>query len=301
MFVFYALPILLAVWWFGRNAAFATATLCAYIWWRANQDGNPYETTYGYAVAMLNRFIYFLVVALAANAVRKRQASDAASIRMLEHQRELEQEIITVSEREQQRIGQDLHDGLCQQLAAIGCAARALADDLTAQHLPEARDAELIETTLRHAVIEARNLARGISPAHLENDGLLPALNELVQNTALLTGLPIDLNAPTELPPLDLPTSRHFYRIAQQAVANSLQHSGGKSIHLTLITQTPGELELTIADDGQGMPFALPHKSPGMGLRIMRYRAAAMGATLQVRNRTTGGTHVSCKVKLPQP
>ena len=301
MFVFYAVPILLAVWWFGRNAALFIAAVSGFVWWKANLDGNPYETWLGYVGAMLNRLIYFIVVALGAIAVRNRQASDAAYIRMLEHQRELENEIIAVSEREQQRIGQDLHDGLCQQMAAIGCAARALADDLKTQQLPESQDAEHIEQAIKQSVIEARNLARGIFPAHVENGVLVEALAEMAETTAQLTGMSIRFEFDADLPTPDNSLARHLYRITQQAFANAVQHSGGKSILITLRRSNPTDLELTIADDGQGMPFALPHKSPGMGLRIMRYRAGAIGATLQVRNRPTGGTLVSCKLKLPTP
>ena len=95
-----------------------------------NYATRPYETTLGYVWATVSRGVFFGVVAYAATAVRNRQEADAAArIQALEERRQLEEDLVAVSEHEQQRIGWDLHDGLCQQLAAIGLAARSLADD----------------------------------------------------------------------------------------------------------------------------------------------------------------------------
>ena len=120
MFIFYAIPIVLAVWWSGGQAGLFMAIFSGVVCWIANKDSHTYETELGYSWAMLNREGYFCVVAFAVNVVRRKQDDDAARIRMLEELRQLEKDIVRVSEHEQQRIGQDLHDGLCQQLAAIG-------------------------------------------------------------------------------------------------------------------------------------------------------------------------------------
>jgi len=100
------------------------------IWWLANLANQPYETSWGYNWAMISRILIFAFIAVGANAIRSKQEADKARIEMLEQVRRLQDEIVSASEYEQQRIGQDLHDGLCQQLAAIGCAARALAEEL---------------------------------------------------------------------------------------------------------------------------------------------------------------------------
>lgn len=165
LFVLYALPIILGVWLRGRNVGLLLAGLSAVIWWVANQEENPYHTELGYNLAMVSRLIYFVFAAIGGAAIRNKQDADAAYIRMLEERRQLEHDLVCVSEHEQQRIGQDLHDGLCQQLAAIGCAARALADDLQGRALPEAQDASQIEALIQQAVMEARGLARGIFPS----------------------------------------------------------------------------------------------------------------------------------------
>ena len=166
LFVFYGIPIFLAVWWAGPRAGLFIAVLSGVVWWLANMNTNPYETQLGYAWALVNRLVYLCVVVFAVTALRNKQEADEARIQMLEERRQLEKDIVSVSEHEQQRIGQDLHDGICQQLAAIGCAARVLAEDLQAQGVQAAHDASLIEGSLQQVVMEARNLARGIFPVH---------------------------------------------------------------------------------------------------------------------------------------
>ncbi|MBL9145766.1 MAG: sensor histidine kinase [Verrucomicrobiaceae bacterium] len=304
LFVLYALPIFLAVWWRGRNAGLLLAGWSAVIWWVANQAGNPYQTQLGYNLAMFSRFVYFAFAAIGGAAIRNKQEADAAHIRMLEERRQLEQDLVSVSEHEQQRIGQDLHDGLCQQLAAIGCAARALADDLQARALPEAQDASQIEELIQQAVLEARSLARGIFPVHVDRSGLSTALSELANTTSRLTGVPIEVKEGAEVHLSDPDVSMHLYRIAQEAVANAVRHSGATLIVIALEAHE-GILELRIEDNGCGIEASRRSPREGMGLRTMRYRAQALGADLIIKNRVAGGTVVVCQLKvkpdLPEP
>ncbi len=295
LFVFYALPIMLAVWLGGLRVGIILAVICSAIWWTVNQEDHPYRTALGYHVAMLSRFAYFALAAGGAAAIKSKQEADAARIIALEEMRQLEREIIGVSEYEQQRIGQDLHDGLCQQLAAIGCAARALADDLAARSIPEAKDAESIEASLQSAVVEARSLARGIFPVHVDRTGLSTALNELAETTSRMTGIPIDVSEWSEVHVDNPDVAMHLYRIAQEAVSNAIKHSGAAEIVITL--RAMGDvLELRIEDDGKGLPRNEGRTAEGMGLRTMRYRAQALGAELEIEPRPLGGTAIVCRM-----
>lgn len=304
LFVLYALPIFLAVWWRGRNAGLLLAAWSALIWWLANQAGNPYQTWLGYNLAMFSRFVYFAFAAIGGAAIRNKQEADAAHIRMLEERRQLEQDLVSVSEHEQQRIGQDLHDGLCQQLAAIGCAARALADDLQARSLPEAQDASQIEELIQQAVLEARSLARGIFPVHVDRSGLSAALSELASTTSRLTGVAIEVKEGADVHLSDPEVSMHLYRIAQEAVANAVRHSGATLIVISLEAHN-GILELRIEDNGCGLEASRRSPREGMGLRTMRYRAQALGAEFVIKSRLAGGTVVVCQLQvkpdLPEP
>ncbi len=294
LFILYAAPIILAVWRFGITAGILSASLSSIVWLFANQSTNPYQTDFGYIWAMISRLFYFGVVVFAVLEVRKKQEAAAAHIKMLEEQRQLELDIVRVSEHEQQRIGQDLHDGICQQLAAIGCAARVLAEELEAQGNAEASDAAMIEKSLQQAVLEARNLARGIFPVHVDRSGLGAALVDLARVMTRLTGIEVRVEGDTELS-VDSPgISMHLYRIAQEAIANALKHSGASAITIYL-RQLRSDLEVRIEDDGVGLPTQ-PSPGRGMGLRTMRYRAQAIGSILETGLRETGGTYISCRL-----
>ncbi len=297
LFIFYAVPIILAVWWSGSTAGFIISILSGAVWWYSNIDTHPYETKLGYLWALVNREFYFCVVVFAVNAVRNRQDADAAHIHMLEERRQLEKDIVSVSEHEQQRIGRDLHDGLCQQLAAIGCAVRALTEEMQAKGLEAAHDAIQIEESLQQAVMEARDLARGIFPVHVDRSGLSTSLRDLAQMTSRLTGTSIKFHENSELQ-LDSPeASMHLYRIAQEAVANAVRHGQAGNI-LLKIELNETHLSLIIEDDGKGLDPQALRKAEGMGLRTMRYRAQAIGAALYFEPRLAGGTRIRCQLKI---
>jgi signal transduction histidine kinase len=300
LFIFYAFPIILAVWWSGAAAGLSISALAGVVWWLANETDHPYETQLGYAWALMNREFYFCVVVFAVIAVRNRQQADEARIRMLEERRQLEHDIVSVSEHEQQRIGQDLHDGLCQHLAAIGCAARVLTEDLQAKHVPEARDASMIEDSIQQAVLEARNLARGIFPVHVDRSGLAAALSDLARMTCRLTGVTIEVTEGVESHLEDPEASMHLYRIAQEAVANAVRH--GKATRIAISLDVVNDmLVLKIDDNGSGMGHFKTGKADGMGLRTMRYRAQVLGAQLDFQDAPDGGTRVLCRLPVQHP
>lgn len=293
LFIFYAFPIVLAVWWGGSRAGIGSALLCGGVWWVANTDTHPYETLAGFVWALINREFYFFVMVFAVVVVRKKQDDDAARIRMLEERRQLEQDIVRVSEHEQQRIGQDLHDGLCQQLAAIGCATRVLADELQSRQVPEACDAVMIEESIQQAVMEARNLARGIFPVHVDRDGLSAALSDLVRITSKFTGVSIKVEENTEIHLASPEAAMHLYRIVQEAVANAVRHGAADQILIRLDFHKD-TLELSIEDNGSGFTQEKKSTDGGMGLRTMYYRAQSLSAQLAVKPRPGGGTIVQC-------
>jgi signal transduction histidine kinase len=298
LFIFYAIPIILAVWLLGSRSGMVAATICGLIWLVANEASHPYETQIGFGWAMLSRLFYFSVVVFAVSAVRNKQEADASRIKMLEERRQLELDIVSVSEHEQQRIGQDLHDGLCQHLAAIGCATRVLADELHSVNRPESRDASMIEEAIQQAMLEARNLARGIFPVHVDRIGLAAALVDLAQMMSRLTGTQINVENSDNIS-IDSPeASMHLYRIAQEAVANAIRHSGASTITLSLLP-VDDCVELRVEDNGSGITADAGEQSLGMGLRTMRYRAEVLGGVLKTIRLPSGGTLVTCRFQLP--
>jgi len=297
LLILYAMPITLAVWWGGIVTGLIVTLASGIVWWQANEDTLPYETNFALGMAFVNRIFYFCVVVYAVSAVRKKQDADAEHIRMLEERRQMEQDIVSVSEHEQQRIGQDLHDGLCQHLAAVGCAARMLAEDLQAKGVAEAEDVIMIEESIQQAVLEARNLARGIFPVHVDRSGLAAALQDLARTMSRLTGAKIMVTECEDVPADEPEVSMHLYRIAQEAVANAVRH--GEATEINIAMKIDGQsLELAIEDNGKGMPPVSRIRSEGMGLRTMHYRAQVLQATLNFKPRAGGGTRVCCRTPL---
>ena len=295
----YGLIILLASWVGTSGQSFWIAGFATLTAWVTNIPTHPYQTIGGHVLANVSRLCFFYCIAIATCAIRKRQELDATRLRMLEEVRQLESEIVSASEHEQQRIGQDLHDGLCQQLAAISCAARALADDLQVSARPEAADAAKIEQALSLIVQEARSMARGIFPVHVDCSGLSTALGEMAASTSRLTGVNVVVTEFSDVAVNDPEVAMHLYRIAQEAVANAVRHSGAEQVVLSLHSGSQG-LELRVDDNGCGIGSKNLESSSGMGLRTMRYRARALGAEIAIQARAGGGTSVCCQLTLKQ-
>lgn len=209
--------------------------------------------------------------------------------------RRLEAEIREVSQREHERIGHDLHDGLGQELTGVSLLLKTVEDAI-------ARDAPQL-TTRVHAVRDmveksvstVRALALGLSPVHLDRDGFAAALEQLCSSSEALYGIPVTFASRLTGSLHGLAAAADLYRIAQEAIRNAARHSGAKEILLTL-TAGDKRLTLTIEDDGHGiMPTA--QTRGGMGMRIMRYRASIIGALLEIGARQQGGTIVRCVLR----
>lgn len=206
--------------------------------------------------------------------------------------KELEKRLLEVTDREQARIGQDIHDGLSQQLVGASLNVALLKEDLSARAQPVRERAEKIAALLNSAITQARTLARGLYPIKLETEGLLPALQELAMNVADQSKIACDLECPQVIPVHDPTEAIHLYRIAQEAVNNALKHARAKRITISLAVEDD-KVRLSVSDDGVGIAVETPGWS-GMGLHIMRYRAEMIGAKLTIQPGKTGGTIISC-------
>ena len=203
-----------------------------------------------------------------------------------------EKEILEITESEQRRIGQDLHDDLCQHLAGIQLMGDVLRRDLWAKAKPEAEQAGIIAGRIRDAIAHARMLARGLSPVALDSDGLTAALQELAENSGKLFQIRCEFRFDSFVTVDDNAVATHLYRIAQEAVTNAVKHGRAKKVVIRL-AESEDKCSLTIIDDGVGL-LETSAKDQGTGLRIMKYRAATIGASLEVRRADEQGTRVSC-------
>ena len=290
----YAVPIVLVTWQAGRRLGFVFALICAATCWVADFGSNPYNTHLGFALAVLCWWLYFSILVVAVAALKTRRELDRLHIDTLERTHALERQILRTSEREQQRIGRDLHDGLGPQLVAIRYAATFLADELRQQGRPEAAKAEQLCRLTSDAGSLARDLARGIFPVQMEGSGLAMALKDLAGTTASLTGISVSLCETGDILVKDPEAGMHLYRIAQEAVNNAAKHGSPRRITIGL-HQMQEVLRLTVTDDGKGM--ALPADgSRGMGLDSMRYRARELGSELKIETHPGEGCIISCEM-----
>lgn len=214
-----------------------------------------------------------------------------AAMEVTERKR-LEEQILQISEMEQRRIGQDLHDGICQHLAGIELKSQSLAQTLEKKAKGPAAQAEQIARHVREVIGQARSLARGLSPFIVEAEGWVPALRELAAHTEELFGVKCSFRNDRPVAITDPATATHLYRIAQEAVANAIKHGKARAVEISL-THAKDKFVLAISDNGTGFkPGA--KAGTGMGLRTMQYRAGRIGASLLVQAPAEGGTRIVC-------
>ncbi len=205
----------------------------------------------------------------------------------------LEADVLDVAEREQNRFGHDLHDGLGQHLTGIEFMAQVLQQQLESTGHPEAGHAEEITALIRQAIAQTRDLARGLSPVVLQSKGLATALQDLADSVAKRHGIACtcEIGPNAEVPRME--TATHLYRIAQEAVNNALKHGRASAIGIVL-RRDEDAFELRIEDNGRGFA-AKSENATGMGLRVMNYRAGILSGTLEVLQQPGHGATILCR------
>jgi len=205
--------------------------------------------------------------------------------------KDAERQVVAISEREQARFGQDLHDGLCQTLAGAACLAESLHHRLRKIDARLATDAEEIASIVRNSTHEARDMAYGLFPVRMEGNGLTSALQELATDVSRRAHIHCAFECDAAFVGGDGAVATNIYRIAQEAIANAVKHGGAKLIVIRLAVNN-GTTTLMLEDDGRGFPSK--PKRTGMGLHTMRYRASMIGGLLDIRRSGARGTLVTC-------
>lgn len=301
--VFYLLAIGIAAWFVGKSFAYFVS-VCSVVVSLAGDfaAGLPYASSLvPYWNAGIVLAFYLIVVWLLTSLrslnreleSRVQQRTAALTHQIAERER-LEKELLDISEREQRRIGHDLHDNFCQHLISTAMAIQILREKLNAKTAPEADDAEKAGALVEEGIAMARELARGLSPVELEAEGLMSALLELARSITKWSKVECVFECATPVPVHDVDLATNLYRIAQEAVSNAIRH--GKARHIVIsLDENESGLALSIEDDGAGLPEDWKHGT-GLGTRIMAHRAANMNGTLSIEPNFTGGTLVRCRL-----
>ena len=296
IYPFYSIPILVMVWFGDMKLATVISILCTVSWWWADKaSGHYYQTEWLRLWEAIMRFAFFSLVMFAGWTFKKQRDNIRARLELLERAQQLEQEIITISEREQERIGRDLHDEVCQYLAAIGFSAAMLKQQLESQSHALAKNAGDIASLLQDAAMRTRDLARGLSPVDRDEGGLESALEELASTTSKLAGISCTVICPETVAITDNLQKIHLFRIAQEALSNALKHGRARSVVIALEV-SDGTFSLRVSDDGVGFN-PIPGEGKGMGLKIMRYRARMISGKLEMQPNSPFGTVVVCTIE----
>ncbi|MEP6822838.1 MAG: PAS domain S-box protein, partial [Chthoniobacterales bacterium] len=206
---------------------------------------------------------------------------------------ELERELLEISEREKRRIGEDLHDMVCQELTATALFLKSTAKKVEGESSTAAATLEDAAQIVNRNVGLTRDLARGLQPADLKGSGLKEAMRDLCAQAGEKSEITCHFKAAKGVRVTDDTVALHLYRVAQEAVTNAVKHSGAKNL-LIILDKNTENVCVTVEDDGKG--FSPRARSKGLGLHIMRYRANVLGGELKITKRKRGGMQITCVI-----
>src|SRR6266487_3901834 len=302
LLLFYLLPISLAVWFGSLPFGLGVAVIAIVAWmWSDLAAGIPALGFWNVGMALISFALFAGMLSKLRTLVReldKRVLERTAALqREVAERQRLDRDIAQVADRERHRLGQELHDSLGQHLTGTALAAQVLKEKLALRSASETAEAEKVVRYVEQGIDLTRNLARGFFSPELDADGLTVALQGLAENITERFGIDCVFEGEEDsLRIHDSAIATQLYRIAQEAVMNSIKHAAAQRITIRL-TMGLSELSLTISDDGIGFPEKLPG-SDGLGLRLMRHGASLAGASFDVRRISQRGTIVTCRLNL---
>jgi two-component system sensor kinase FixL len=217
------------------------------------------------------------------------------TVRDISDRVELERKLTVIGERERNDIGREIHDGLAQMLTGVKLLLEYLEKRLREEGSPHAGAASLATEHINTTIEHARELVRGLNPIP-QGTTLFQALELLASHATKYLGASCPTAFAGDPSGLDEVAIAHLYRIAQEAVTNAVRHGEAAEIRIGCRI-ADGALVLEVADAGSG--FDEPRDTAaGLGLKIMRHRARALGGEVTITRRPEGGTLVACSCPL---
>lgn len=214
-------------------------------------------------------------------------------IRDISERTALQRAVVDVADQEQRRLGQELHDGVQQELIGLGMLAANLATALGPDDGVKASSAKRIADGIAQTVEHIRLAAKQLVAAEVESLGLFQALRSLARKVTDEHGVRCEFHG-DDSAKLAPAMASQLYRIAQEAISNAVKHADAISIVASLVRED-SSLSLTVRDDGRGIA---QEPQPGLGLNIMKYRAEILGGEFEILPGESGGTVVRCTVRI---
>ena len=212
--------------------------------------------------------------------------------RDITERRFLEKEILDITERERELIGQEMHDGMGQILTGIAVKCKGLSLNLKGKSLAESQEAIVISKLANKAIALTRDIARMLYPIDIETGGLISALRMLSSNTEKTMGVTCRFRCGKSVSVKNLVEAKQIYRIVQEAITNAVRHGKANNINIKLRLTKKGTV-LSIENNGLDFPKLSPREK-GLGLKIMKYRTDLIGGSIDIRKGDKGGTAVTC-------
>lgn len=220
-----------------------------------------------------------------ASSEQERQQVQAALATSEARARELEWSMLDVAEREQRRIGRDLHDGLGQRLTGIAFLSKVLVQR-TKTLAPELVDStEWIVSLINDAIDDVRRVSRELNPVGFEETDLGSALHRLAADLRRTCGISCEVVDQADAAAIRGRLALNIYRIVQECTANAMRHGRAATLSI-LLEKRRGQIRLAIIDDGTG--FDVRRVKGGSGLTNIRTRVVSLGGRVRVRSGTEG-------------
>jgi signal transduction histidine kinase len=215
-------------------------------------------------------------------------------LRDISPRKKLEREVTEISAREQYRIGQELHDGVSQEVTGLTLMATTLRDQLKEERSACEPSAERLMAGLRQVHKRIRAISHGLVPVDVDAEGLRSALEDFVDRIRQQTEVACEFHCPRPVLVKDSLTATNLFYIVQEAVNNALRHGRAGAIDIFLHSR-PDALVLTVRDDGVGI-VSEENQAKGIGMRLMNHRANLVGGMLRVHSNGERGTVVTCTI-----
>lgn len=299
LLIFYLFPIGFGTWFLGRWFGLLVALFSLAIWTGANElMGEPrHHDLFITCWNILSSFLVFSVFLLLLDNLKN--LFKELEKRVMERTfalRKLEKDFLELIEKEERRVGHDLHDTVCQLLASGTMAVKLLEGKLAAKSLPEELDARKINSILQTSIEKTRDIAQGLSPISMSTEGFMDALHQMADRVSQ-RGMPCILEYDDPLLIQDVAVVTQLFFIIQEGVTNAVKHSKASRIVIRLKPEKD-IWKIEVEDDGIGM--SEERSDQGMGIRIMGYRALMIGARLIIQKSDPKGVLVQCILKISE-
>lgn len=299
LLLFYLVPIAIATWFGGIIFGLALSIFSVLVWVVSDILAGIAHVGFWNLGMAFTAYVVFTVLLTKLRSLlneledRVRERTKALRREIAERER-LDREIATVADRERRRLGQELHDSLCQHLTGTALTAQSLRDKLAGRFAPEVSEADRVIDYIEQGIDLSRDMARGFFEPELDAEGLGFALRSLAENMSERFQIPCTFSTEESVRVADSTVATQLYRIAQEAVMNAIKHASASNVRIRLSNAEDGVM-LKVEDDGVGLPDRIPQPQ-GLGLRLMSHGAGLLGANFKVARNPAGGTSVTCKV-----